>query len=131
MHCCMMPFYCAAGSQTRLTLVGVVAIMEQTVITPVSVTQPVSDSETVVQTMLNYVEVSNKTHTHCKLLILPICHHKSFLLFPEGSTSCKGRCGESYNSENKCHCNSKCAQYNNCCSDYKDLCDSKAIHVSP
>lgn len=48
-----------------------------------------------------------------------------------GSTSCKGRCGEKYNSQNKCHCNSKCSQYNNCCGDYADLCDSKGCHTSP
>ncbi|KAG7264407.1 hypothetical protein CRUP_014316 [Coryphaenoides rupestris] len=36
--------------------------------------------------------------------------------------SCKGRCNESYNSQNKCHCNSKCSQHGNCCSDYTSLC---------
>ena len=45
--------------------------------------------------------------------------------------SCKGRCDEKYNSQNKCHCNSKCGQHNNCCNDYTDLCESKTDHVSP
>ncbi|CAN9511649.1 unnamed protein product [Ophioblennius macclurei] len=40
------------------------------------------------------------------------------------STSCQGRCNEQYNSQNVCHCNSKCPQYNNCCSDYSSLCSS-------
>ncbi|XP_044033583.1 poly(U)-specific endoribonuclease-A isoform X2 [Siniperca chuatsi] len=44
--------------------------------------------------------------------------------YSTAATSCKGRCDEKYNSQNKCHCNSKCAQYKNCCSDYTDLCDS-------
>ncbi|CAB1353757.1 unnamed protein product [Coregonus sp. 'balchen'] len=35
--------------------------------------------------------------------------------------SAKGRCDEKYNSQNKCHCNSKCSQYDNCCSDYAAL----------
>ncbi|XP_041944871.1 uridylate-specific endoribonuclease A isoform X2 [Alosa alosa] len=39
-----------------------------------------------------------------------------------GTLSCKGRCGEQYNSQNECHCNSKCSSYNNCCTDYNDLC---------
>uniref|UniRef100_H3B059 Uridylate-specific endoribonuclease n=1 Tax=Latimeria chalumnae TaxID=7897 RepID=H3B059_LATCH len=36
--------------------------------------------------------------------------------------SCKGRCDESYNRDDPCHCN-KCQQYNNCCNDYSALCD--------
>lgn len=48
-----------------------------------------------------------------------------------GATSCKGRCDEKYNSQNECHCNSKCGQYKNCCSDYADLCDGETKHVSP
>lgn len=48
------------------------------------------------------------------------------VFLPAGSTSCKGRCGEDYSSQNKCHCNSKCTQYSNCCSDYADLCDGEA-----
>ncbi|XP_034079564.1 poly(U)-specific endoribonuclease-A [Gymnodraco acuticeps] len=49
-------------------------------------------------------------------------------LFHQGystsALSCKGRCDEQFNSQNECHCNSKCAQHQNCCSDYADLCDS-------
>ena len=39
-----------------------------------------------------------------------------------GSLSCQGRCGEKYNSQNKCHCNTECGRHNNCCGDFKDLC---------
>uniref|UniRef100_A0A8C6UI52 Uridylate-specific endoribonuclease n=1 Tax=Neogobius melanostomus TaxID=47308 RepID=A0A8C6UI52_9GOBI len=46
------------------------------------------------------------------------------------STSCKGRCNESYNSQNDCHCNSKCSQYNNCCSDYQDVCGAGGNVIS-
>eukprot|EP00062_Callorhinchus_milii_P027078 gi/632989955/ref/XP_007883924.1/ PREDICTED: poly(U)-specific endoribonuclease [Callorhinchus milii] len=36
--------------------------------------------------------------------------------------SCEGRCGESYNPNDLCHCNSKCSRYNNCCEDYTLIC---------
>ncbi|KAM8977564.1 uridylate-specific endoribonuclease [Pelodytes ibericus] len=36
--------------------------------------------------------------------------------------SCKGRCGEKYNKKNHCHCNKKCGKFNNCCSDYDNIC---------
>ncbi|XP_078544728.1 uridylate-specific endoribonuclease-like isoform X3 [Lissotriton helveticus] len=36
--------------------------------------------------------------------------------------SCKGRCDESYNKKNSCHCNRKCNKFNNCCDDYSNLC---------
>lgn len=42
--------------------------------------------------------------------------------FPAGSTSCKNRCDEKYNAENMCHCNSRCTEYQNCCSDFTELC---------
>ncbi|PIO33689.1 hypothetical protein AB205_0200010 [Aquarana catesbeiana] len=37
-------------------------------------------------------------------------------------SSCEGRCGEKYNKKNTCHCNNKCSKFNNCCTDYSDLC---------
>lgn len=42
--------------------------------------------------------------------------------FPAESTSCKNRCDEKYNAENTCHCNSRCTEYQNCCSDFTELC---------
>ncbi|XP_035675754.1 LOW QUALITY PROTEIN: poly(U)-specific endoribonuclease-D-like [Branchiostoma floridae] len=36
--------------------------------------------------------------------------------------SCRGRCGEDYDRSNPCHCNSRCQEFNNCCSDYKGIC---------
>ncbi|XP_078596808.1 uridylate-specific endoribonuclease D-like [Branchiostoma floridae x Branchiostoma japonicum] len=36
--------------------------------------------------------------------------------------SCYGRCGEAYNAANSCHCNSRCPEFNNCCSDYYSMC---------
>ncbi|CAI9579880.1 unnamed protein product, partial [Staurois parvus] len=36
--------------------------------------------------------------------------------------SCQGRCGEKYNKKNTCHCNKKCSKFNNCCTDYDELC---------
>ncbi|XP_029549889.1 poly(U)-specific endoribonuclease [Salmo trutta] len=53
-----------------------------------------------------------------------------FLGYSTGSTSCQGRCDEKYNSQNKCHCNSKCSQYDNCCSDYEALCNAPAPGLS-
>ncbi|XP_077339895.1 uridylate-specific endoribonuclease [Lithobates pipiens] len=41
---------------------------------------------------------------------------------PSGDSSCEGRCGEKYNKKNTCHCNNKCSKFNNCCTDYSDLC---------
>ncbi|XP_026163043.1 uridylate-specific endoribonuclease A [Mastacembelus armatus] len=49
--------------------------------------------------------------------------------YSTGATSCKGRCDEKYNSQNQCHCNSKCTQYKNCCSDYTDLCKSEGSGI--
>lgn len=43
-------------------------------------------------------------------------HHK------KSDSSCEGRCGEKYNKKNTCHCNNKCSKFNNCCTDYSDLC---------
>ncbi|XP_065510569.1 uridylate-specific endoribonuclease [Caloenas nicobarica] len=36
--------------------------------------------------------------------------------------SCEGRCGEPYNKEDECHCNTKCRRYRNCCRDYDRHC---------
>ncbi|XP_024916125.1 uridylate-specific endoribonuclease A isoform X2 [Cynoglossus semilaevis] len=44
-----------------------------------------------------------------------------------GSTSCKNRCDEKYNAENTCHCNSRCTEYQNCCSDFTELCGGSVI----
>ncbi|XP_020321575.1 uridylate-specific endoribonuclease A [Oncorhynchus kisutch] len=41
----------------------------------------------------------------------------------------EGRCDEKYNSQNKCHCNSKCSQYDNCCNDYVALCNGERALV--
>ncbi|XP_063808287.1 uridylate-specific endoribonuclease [Pseudophryne corroboree] len=44
----------------------------------------------------------------------------------KSDTSCQGRCGEKYKKSDPCHCNKKCAKYNNCCSDYDNLCSGGA-----
>ncbi|KAM5179716.1 uridylate-specific endoribonuclease isoform 2-T2 [Mantella aurantiaca] len=43
-------------------------------------------------------------------------HHK------KSDTSCEGRCGAKFNKKDTCHCNTKCTKYNNCCTDYDELC---------
>lgn len=58
------------------------------------------------------------------ILILGLCMTLFCQGYSTGATSCKGRCGEKYNSQNDCHCNSKCTEYKNCCSDYTELCHS-------
>nr|XP_039265727.1 venom phosphodiesterase-like [Styela clava] len=46
-----------------------------------------------------------------------------FASFEEGYTeSCTGRCMETWNGANTCHCDENCSQNNNCCADYVDLC---------
>ncbi|KAK2862226.1 hypothetical protein Q5P01_001759 [Channa striata] len=58
------------------------------------------------------------------IVVLALCVTLFCQGYSIGAMSCKGRCGEKYNSQNECHCNSKCTQYKNCCSDYADLCNS-------
>ncbi|KAK2914971.1 hypothetical protein Q8A73_005565 [Channa argus] len=58
------------------------------------------------------------------IAVLPLCVTLICQGYSTGAKSCKDRCGEKYNSQNECHCNSKCTQYKNCCSDYTDLCDT-------
>merc|ERR1712223_548582 len=41
---------------------------------------------------------------------------------PANENSCKDKCGSGYDSSLACQCNSFCPQYNNCCSDYAQLC---------
>lgn len=72
----------------------------------------------------------NSLKTSVENVSLPLVANVSPLLLA-AATSCKGRCGEKYNSQNQCHCNSKCAQHNNCCSDYAAVCDSKKLLQSP
>ncbi|XP_069828321.1 uridylate-specific endoribonuclease [Dendropsophus ebraccatus] len=48
-------------------------------------------------------------------------HHDS-----SGNSSCQGRCRERFNKKDHCHCNTKCVKYDNCCSDYNDLCGGGA-----
>lgn len=119
---------CAVDPQTPWTRVRVAVVTAQTAVTRASATSTASASRTAAMTMKTYVKVS------CTLWIhhfVP-CQLSSVCVFlPAGSTSCKGRCGETYNSQNKCHCNSKCTQYSNCCSDYADLCDGKAQQACP
>ncbi|KAG7232008.1 hypothetical protein INR49_031082 [Caranx melampygus] len=57
------------------------------------------------------------------IALLALCVTLFGLGFSTSPTSCKGRCGEKYNPQNKCHCNSKCRQYDNCCSDYTQQCN--------
>lgn len=123
---------CPVDSQTPWTRVTVGAVMEQTAVSPVSVTHPVSATTTVVLTTARYVKVSDTSTLSLIHQFVPCYLFSSvFVFLLAGATSCKGRCGEKYNSQNECHCNSKCGQYKNCCSDYADLCDGETKHVLP
>ncbi|CAL8335733.1 unnamed protein product [Lota lota] len=53
--------------------------------------------------------------------------NKQIILSPppadaDASSSCKGRCDETFDPQNKCHCNSKCSQHGNCCGDVCSVC---------
>jgi hypothetical protein len=52
-------------------------------------------------------------------------------LSPDGSTppvdpqqSCQGKCGQAQPNQWPCQCDAQCAQYGDCCSDYKEVCSS-------
>ncbi|RXN06306.1 proteoglycan 4-like isoform X3 [Labeo rohita] len=58
------------------------------------------------------------------------------LLFAYTSTgssdpnSCTGRCGEGYYKGNVCQCDDECMSLNECCTDFKELCTTKAEEVA-
>ncbi|KAG8452627.1 hypothetical protein GDO86_004421 [Hymenochirus boettgeri] len=64
------------------------------------------------------------------LLILSISTAIQSLPFDTSSDSCDGRCGEKYNPNNHCHCNSKCEKFSDCCNDYVGLCRTLSKRVS-
>ncbi|XP_075055350.1 uridylate-specific endoribonuclease isoform X2 [Mixophyes fleayi] len=46
--------------------------------------------------------------------------------YDKSDTSCQGRCGQKYKKNDHCHCNKKCGKFNNCCSDYDNVCSGGA-----
>ncbi|XP_059840485.1 proteoglycan 4b isoform X1 [Hypanus sabinus] len=43
----------------------------------------------------------------------------------ETQDSCRGRCASVYDRNSKCHCDSECIRYGECCEDYRTICTSE------
>ncbi|XP_067856218.1 uridylate-specific endoribonuclease A isoform X2 [Heptranchias perlo] len=79
--------------------------------------------------------------THLLILALLLCSAAAGNIKPRNTdscvdrfnaarSSCEGRCSESYNPSNPCHCNNKCNQHRNCCQDYPTQCAGSDPGVS-
>ncbi|XP_064624374.1 uridylate-specific endoribonuclease C-like [Lineus longissimus] len=62
-------------------------------------------------------------YNYVGVLLLSIFVANVVIVTGIGSTSsCRGKCGSAYASIRPCQCNTDCAKYSNCCSDYTRIC---------